>query len=107
MLFDKDHFPEAVLSPHQLFLEETYQPLLRPTDQFAAKITYEHQAALAEGAFQDRTKAHAPERVADVNKNFNPKEAFRLIVILKVEQAPPFLVVNIFKSVIKVMEHCY
>merc|ERR1712079_996691 len=41
-LFDKDHFPEAVLSPHELFLEETYRPLLRPTDQFAAKITYEH-----------------------------------------------------------------
>jgi len=100
-MFDKDSFPEDVLSPYRLFLEEVYGPLLRPGDSFTAKVTYEHQAALAEGAFQDRTKCHAPERVADVNKNFNPKEAFRLIVILKVEQAPPELAnrLNVLKVV--------
>lgn len=87
-LFDKDHFPDAVLSPHELFLEETLNSLLRPTDGFAAKVTYEHQAALAEGAFQDRTKAHAPERVADVDSRFDPKDAFRLIVATKLEELP-------------------
>eukprot|EP00747_Dinoflagellata_sp_TGD_P185938 gnl/TRDRNA2_/TRDRNA2_42733_c0_seq1.p1 gnl/TRDRNA2_/TRDRNA2_42733_c0~~gnl/TRDRNA2_/TRDRNA2_42733_c0_seq1.p1 ORF type:complete len:563 (-),score=162.67 gnl/TRDRNA2_/TRDRNA2_42733_c0_seq1:114-1802(-) len=85
-LFVKDFFPEAVLSPDQLFLEETYTPLTRPTDEFAAKVTYEHSAALAQGAFQDRTVAHAPERVADVNKDFDPKEGFRLIVLVKKEE---------------------
>ena len=90
-------------------MQENYTPLLRPTDEFAAKarmqsrypleshlqigcglhkVTYEHQAALAEGAFQaglpnawnqplapsaqDRTKCHAAERVADVNKKRDP-----------------------------------
>jgi len=86
--FDKDHFPEVVLSPHELFLEESYMGLLRPSDEFAAKVTYEHQAALAEGAFQDRTKAHAPERVADVNKKFDPKDSFRLVVATKQEEPP-------------------
>lgn len=86
--FDKDHFPEVVLSPHELFLEESYAGLLRPSDEFAAKVTYEHQAALAEGAFQDRTKAHAPERVADVNKSFDPKDSFRLVVATKQEEPP-------------------
>eukprot|EP00933_Yihiella_yeosuensis_P028719 TRINITY_DN22555_c0_g1_i1.p1 TRINITY_DN22555_c0_g1~~TRINITY_DN22555_c0_g1_i1.p1 ORF type:complete len:568 (+),score=160.07 TRINITY_DN22555_c0_g1_i1:94-1797(+) len=84
-LFDKDHFPEQVLSPIDLLLPETYGPLLRDSDEFAAKVTYEHQAALAEGAFQDRTKAHAPERVADIDKRFNAKDAFRLIVATKKE----------------------
>merc|ERR1711971_172020 len=27
-LFDKDNFPESVLRPQEIFLEETYQPLL-------------------------------------------------------------------------------
>lgn len=49
----EDTFPESVLSPYELFLEENYMPLLRATDDFAAKVTYEHSAALAEGAFQD------------------------------------------------------
>ena len=82
-LFNPDNFPQAALTPHELFLEETWKPLLRASDEFTAKVTYEHQAALAQGAFQDRTKAHAPERVADVDKNFNPKDAFRLIVVTK------------------------
>jgi len=69
-------------------MEETYNGLLRASDEFAAKVTYEHQAALAEGAFQDRTKAHAPERVADVNKTFDPKDAFRLVVATKNEEVP-------------------
>lgn len=86
--FDKDHFPESVLSPHELFLEENYLPLLRKSDEFVAKVTYEHQNALAVGAFQDRTKAHAPERVADIDKRFQPKDAFRLIVSTK-KEAPP------------------
>ncbi|CAK9036919.1 unnamed protein product [Durusdinium trenchii] len=85
--FEKDHFPELVLSPHELFLEENYTALLRPSDEFAAKVTYEHQAAMAEGAFQDRTKCHAPERVADINKKFDPKDSFRLVVATK--QEPP------------------
>ena len=50
-LFTPDHFPEAVLTPHELFLEETYKPLLRSSDEFTAKVTYEHQAALAQGSF--------------------------------------------------------
>ena len=49
----ENSFPDTVLSPYELFLEENYVPLLRPTDEFAAKVTYEHSAALAEGAFQD------------------------------------------------------
>lgn len=89
--FDKDNFPEAVLNPHQLFLPETYEPLLRKTDEFSAKVTYEHQAAAAEGAFQDRTKAHAPERCADVDSSFDPKESFRLVVITKKEEVLPEL----------------
>jgi len=86
--FDKDHFPESVLSPLDLFLEETCAPLLRAGDEFTAKVTYEHQEALAVGAFQERTKAHAPERVAVVNKRFMPKDAFRLIVCTKKEDLP-------------------
>ncbi|CAE7865034.1 TNKS2 [Symbiodinium microadriaticum] len=89
--FDKDSFPEMVLSPHELFLEENFTPLLRPTDEFAAKVTYEHQAALAEGAFQDRTKCHAPERVADVSKKFDPKDSFRLVLATKQEEPPASL----------------
>lgn len=100
-MFDRGNFPEDVLSPYRLFLEEVYGPLLRPNDSFTAKVTYEHQAALADGAFQDRTKCHAPERVADIDKNFNPKEAFRLIVILKADQAPPELASRL--NVLKVM----
>lgn len=89
--FEKDNFPDSVLSPHELFLEETFRPLLRPTDEFTAKVTYEHQEAMAVGAFQDRTKAHAPERVADIDKKFDPKDAFRLIVCTKKEEVPPEL----------------
>ena len=37
--FDPDHFPEVVLSPHELFLEESYAGLLRPSDEFAAKVS--------------------------------------------------------------------
>jgi len=87
-LFEKDHFPEAVLKPHELFLEETYEPLLRKTDEFAGKVTYEHQAAEAVGAFQDRTKSHAPERCADVDTKFDPQEAFRLVVTTKKLELP-------------------
>lgn len=87
-LFDKDHFPEAVLRPLELFLEETYLPLLRASDEFAARVVYEHVALEAEGAFQDRTKAHAPERVADVNKKFEPKDGFRFILVVKKEEPP-------------------
>jgi len=36
--FFQDHFPEVVLSPHELFLEESYAGLLRPSDEFAAKV---------------------------------------------------------------------
>mmetsp|Transcript_64940 Transcript_64940/g.152784 ORF Transcript_64940/g.152784 Transcript_64940/m.152784 type:complete len:550 (+) Transcript_64940:63-1712(+) len=90
-LFEKDTFPECVLLPHELFLEENYSLLLRPTDEFAAKVTYEHQAALADGAFQDRTKCHAPERVADVSKKFDPKDAFRFVVATKQEEPPASL----------------
>mmetsp|Transcript_97647 Transcript_97647/g.188311 ORF Transcript_97647/g.188311 Transcript_97647/m.188311 type:complete len:566 (-) Transcript_97647:108-1805(-) len=100
-MFDKDNFPEDVLSPYRIILEEVYGPLLRPSDSFSAKVTYEHQAALANGAFQDRTKCHAPERVADIDKRFNPKEAFRLIVMLKAEEAPPELASRL--NVLKVM----
>lgn len=87
-LFDKEHFPEAVLCPQELFLEETYEPLLRKTDEFAGKVTYEHSAADAVGAFQDRTKAHAPERCADVDTRFEPKEGFRLVVTTKRDDVP-------------------
>lgn len=90
-LFDKEHFPEATLSPQELFLEETYEPLLRKTDDFAGKVTYEHSAADAVGAFQDRTKAHAPERCADVDTRFEPKEGFRLVVTTKREDVPAAL----------------
>jgi len=90
--FDKDFFPETVLSPLDLFVEENYKPLLRQSDEFTAKVTYEHQEALANGAFQDRTKCHAPERVADVDKRFIPKDAFRLIVASKREEPPADLV---------------
>lgn len=90
-LFVKDTFPEEVLKPHELYLEETYQALLRGGDEFAAKVTYEHQAALAEGAFQDRTKAHAPERVADIDKSFEPKDSFRLVIATKLEDVPESL----------------
>ena len=58
MLFvNEDSFPEMVLSPHELFLEvlalecrlqtspagllhpeENFTPLLRPSDEFAAKV---------------------------------------------------------------------
>jgi len=79
-LFVEGYFPEAVLSPHELFKEEIWKPLLRPTDEFSAKVTYEHSAAAAVGQFQDRTVAHAPERLADVNREFDPKDAFRLII---------------------------
>ncbi|CAJ1431176.1 unnamed protein product [Effrenium voratum] len=103
--FDKDHFPELVLSPHELFLEENYLPLLRPTDEFAAKVTYEHQAALADGAFQDRTKCHAPERVADVSKKFDPKDAFRLVVATKKEELPAQLCELMVTLKVDVSEH--
>lgn len=90
-LFDKDHFPEAVLNPAELFTEDVYMALLRDSDEFTGKVTYEHQAAAAEGAFQDRTKAHAPERCADVDKSFDPKDGFRLIITTKKEEAPKYL----------------
>lgn len=86
--FADGSFPSCVLSPLDLFLEENYTQLLRPTDDFAGKVTYEHQEALAAGAFQDRTKAHAPERCVDVDSNFAPRDAFRLIVLSKREELP-------------------
>ncbi|CAJ1348658.1 unnamed protein product [Effrenium voratum] len=103
--WEQDHFPELVLSPHELFLEENYLPLLRPTDEFAAKVTYEHQAALADGAFQDRTKCHAPERVADVSKKFDPKDAFRLVVATKKEELPAQLCELMVTLKVDVSEH--
>eukprot|EP00927_Polykrikos_kofoidii_P011257 TRINITY_DN14762_c0_g1_i1.p1 TRINITY_DN14762_c0_g1~~TRINITY_DN14762_c0_g1_i1.p1 ORF type:complete len:579 (+),score=146.94 TRINITY_DN14762_c0_g1_i1:111-1739(+) len=84
-LFEPTFFTEAVLSPMDIFNEEHFGPLLRKSDEFTAKVTYEHQAALAEGAFQDRTKCHAPERVADIDKRFDPKDSFRFIVTGKKE----------------------
>mmetsp|Transcript_17689 Transcript_17689/g.40998 ORF Transcript_17689/g.40998 Transcript_17689/m.40998 type:complete len:558 (-) Transcript_17689:67-1740(-) len=94
-LFKAESFPLDILSPHKVFLEETYQPLLRGSDEFAARVLYENLSHVqAAGAFQDRTKAHAPERVADVNSNFDPQEAFRLVFICK-REPPSFLLPHV------------
>ena len=90
-IFGQTTFPLEVLSPQAIFLEETYRPLLRDADEFAPRVLYESLSNVqAPGAFQDRTKAHAPERVADVNKNFDPQESFRLMFVCK-KQPPGFL----------------
>merc|ERR1719494_465018 len=91
-LIDPDFFPkECFDGPLSLFHEDVYGPLIRPEDDFAARVTYESSTGATAGAFQDRTVAHAPERVADVDKKFDPKDTFRFMVTTKKEVAPEFL----------------
>eukprot|EP00397_Hematodinium_sp_SG-2012_P017414 GEMP01017805.1.p1 GENE.GEMP01017805.1~~GEMP01017805.1.p1 ORF type:complete len:551 (+),score=149.73 GEMP01017805.1:560-2212(+) len=91
-LVDAAHFPKEVFEgPMALFREEVYNALPRPEDNFAGKVTYEQSGAEAVGQFQDRTVAFAPEKCLDVDKRFDPKDSFRLIVTTK-KQPPEYLV---------------
>ena len=40
---------------------------------------------------QDRTKAYEPEKVVGCDSRFDPKEAFRLIVVVKKDTCPEYL----------------
>jgi len=89
-IFDPSTFPKEALDPEAVFLEETYAPLLKAADKFAPRVQYEAMTNVEAPTFQDRTKAHAPERVACVNAEFDPQEAFRLVIVCK-ERPPAFL----------------
>ena len=52
-----------MLSPFDVFLEETLAPLQRDTDEFRAKIMYEDLSANTVEGICDRTKSHEAERV--------------------------------------------
>lgn len=65
--------PEVWAGPGSLFVEEIFQKLPRASDELAARVDYANLDAEAIGAFQDRTKAVAPEECVGVDSSFQPK----------------------------------
>eukprot|EP00392_Amoebophrya_sp_AT5.2_P009239 g9267.t1 len=88
---DPTCFPrEALEGPSALFDLDVYARLPRPSDEFAAKVSYENLNLEQEG-LTDRTKAFAPEKCVDIDARFQPKEAFRLIIVTKKTSMPAYL----------------
>ena len=102
-IFSPKDFPLAVLTPSELFLEETLAPLVRDSDKFAAKIRYEDRSANTVQGIQDRTKSHEAERVIEEDTAFDPKEGFRLIFVSQ-KPCPAFLVDKVECFVVQVSE---
>ena len=77
--FDKEIFGENfdLFNSFKLYNEEFYSELVKKGDHFAGAVQYSATGEAATGAFQDRTKATAPEECVDVDSTFEPKEALK------------------------------